>query len=299
MSDLKTLRNRIKGVKNIQKITQAMKVVAASKLRKARIAAEESRLFSDATRSSFFNSIKSIEASDDINLDFLSNTESSKTLLIVVASDRGLCGGLNNNLVKYSIAKAKSINENGGDCKLFLIGKKVSDPIKTRAPELILSQNEGFSSRKIDVEKVVEFKNQILALVNQENFGSVRLIYTGFESAISQTIIDKLFIGSKNNLLSEFDNSGEKIDSKTNFEYEPNKEEVILALFDYYMLSSLNQSFYESFASEQGARMSAMDNAVKNCKELTNKLTLIYNRTRQAKITTELVEIISAVESLK
>jgi len=298
MADLKTLRNRIKGVKNIQKITQAMKVVAASKLRKARISAEESRLFSDATRSSFFNSIKSIEPSDDISLGFLNNSESKKTLFVVVASDRGLCGGLNNNLVKYSIAKAKEINANGGECKLFLIGKKVVDAIKSKAPELILSENEGFSSRKIEVEKVTDFKNQILEIVEEQNYDSVRLIYTGFESAISQTTIDQLLIGSKYELLSEFDNDNNANASNVDFEYEPNKQEVILALFDYYMLSGLNQSFYESFASEQGARMTAMDNAVKNCKELTDKLTLVYNRTRQAKITTELVEIISAVESL-
>ena len=102
-----------------------MKVVAASKLRKARIAAEESRLFSDATRSSFFNSIKAIEPSDDINLGFLNNSESNKTLFVVVASDRGLCGGLNNNLVKYSISKAKEINANGGEYKVFLLVKKL------------------------------------------------------------------------------------------------------------------------------------------------------------------------------
>lgn len=299
MSDLKTLRNRIKGIKNIQKITQAMKVVAASKLRKARQAAEETRLFSDSTKNAFIHTLQSINSSDEIGLDFLDKETPESSLIVIVSSDRGLCGGLNTNLVKHTASVIEEIRSKGQDCKLLLIGKKAGDSLSNRYQDLVFDKIDGFSSRKISLEEVIRIKNIIMDSVKQKQFDNVRIIYSGFESAISQIVVDKLFIGSRKDLLSQIeDSSSSDSNDHIEFEYEPNKKEVILGLFEYYIISTLNQAFFESFASEQGARMTAMDNAVNNCNELVRKLTLVYNRTRQAKITTELVEIISAVESL-
>ncbi|MBT4921976.1 MAG: ATP synthase F1 subunit gamma [Rickettsiales bacterium] len=299
MADLKTLRNRIKGIKNIQKITQAMKVVAASKLRRARMEAEEARLFTETTCSSFLHSLSSLNDSDEIGLDFLNVENAQKTLLVLVSTDRGLCGGLNNNLIKHTLSAAEVISSEGLECKILAIGKKATDAIKSRAPELVYSTSEGFSSRKISLGIVSEIKARILKAVNEEGFVRVRMIFPGFESAMSQVVRDELFIASKDELISNIEEVKEgSHDDLIEFEYEPSKEEVILSLFDYYVLSSLNQAFYETYASEQGSRMSAMDNAVNNCHDMVSKLTLVYNRTRQAKITTELIEIISAVESI-
>lgn len=299
MADLKTLRNRIKGVKGIKKITQAMKVVAASKLKKARNSAEEARLFTNATRSAFLNSLSSIDGSDEVGLSFLNVRKAHKVLLVVVSTDRGLCGGLNTNIVKHTMKQVAKIRAEGQDCKVFAIGKKAAEAIKHKDPDVLLKVSEGFSSRKIDLDSVNEIKKFILHAVDELDFKSVRIVYPGFVSAISQVVIDKLFIGSKTELLDSLVEEGadEKY-SHTEFEYDPSQEEVVQGLFDYYVLSTLNQALFESYASEQGARMTAMDNAVNNCSDLVGKLTLVYNRTRQAKITTELVEIISAVESI-
>ena len=277
-----------------------MKVVAASKLRKARMAAEETRLFTNATRSSFLHSLSSLDNSDNIGLDFMHTKDAKKTLLVLVSGDRGLCGGINNNIIKYTIASANKIISDGRECKIAIIGKKATDGIASRFPNLVFSTSEGFSSRKIDLEAVNNIKAKILSSINDEGFNRVRIIYSGFESAISQVVVDKLFIASKEDLLAELaeETKDQSQNDLVEFEYEPSKEQVILSLFDYYVLSTLNQAFFESYASEQGARMTAMDNAVNNCSELVNKLTLVYNRTRQAKITTELVELISAVESI-
>lgn len=301
MSDLKTLRNRIKSIKKTQKITKAMKMVAASKLRKARQEAEQARLFTENVREDFFACLTDVNDSDELGFDFFKNQETKKVLLVLVSTDRGLCGGLNTNLIRYCLNKAKKIKDSGKDCKILCIGKKGRDIIKSKSPGLVYDFVEGFSSRKIDVESIANIRDCIFNAALEEHFQEVRLIVPVFVSAITQNISDTLFLASRDRLLEENNKKNIKVSkdiNKYDFEYEPNKTAVISELFKYYVFATLQQDFYETFASEQGARMTAMDNAINNCSDLIDKITLKYNRTRQSKITTELIEIIAATEAI-
>lgn len=289
MADLKVLKNRISSVKKTQKITKAMKMVAASKLKRARIAAESSRAYSENLKKIISAHVTNDEAGN--NRGLISGVKNPKNiLLILVTTDRGLCGGLNSNLVKYTINLINDLEQKNYQVNLHIIGKKGYDQLKNLFAKQIINHQIGYSSKKISYNDAHNLSNNLINDFFAGKFDICQIIYPIFNSAINQDPITQQIIPCDINQEIHNDN--------VEFDYEPKKE----VLLEKTVISNIEvqvfQALLECFASEQGARMSAMDNAVNNCNELVKKLNLSYNRTRQAKITTELIEIISAAESI-
>lgn len=290
MADLKTLKIRINSVKQTQKITKAMKMVAASKLRKAREAAEESRSYSEGFADLLSSHISAGDITDTRSIIYGSQNPKN-ILLVIVTSDRGLCGGLNANLIRYILKKINTLEEEGYQVKLWCVGKKGHSQLTAQCADYVIGYQDGYSSNKIIYKDAENLSNKLVELFLAEKIDICEVIYPKFKSAITQEVTrERLFpceVSGKNSNIEDIQ-----------FEYEPKKGELLENIVTKNIAVQLFQSFMETYASEQGARMSAMDNAVNNCTELVGKLNLLYNRTRQAKITTELIEIISASESI-
>ena len=294
MPSLKDLRNRIDSVKSTKKITQAMKMVAASKLKKAQSLAEKGRSYS----SGLDNIVKDlVNSSENIEHPLLGTNVEDKnsSLIIVVSSDRGLCGGLNSNIVK---AVKKKINELEGKKKsasLVCIGKKGFDLLSGFYEKMFNFEVKQINISEIDYKSTEEIGKKILNSFYKNDFQECSLFYNHFNSVISQEVkVEKLIPYSKSDeAASENQNN---ID--TYFEYEPNEEEVLSKILPKNFIVQIYKAILESRASEQGARMTAMDNATRNAGDMIDNLSLKYNRQRQAIITKELIEIISGAEAL-
>lgn len=291
MADLKTLKLRIGSIKQTQKITKAMKMVAASKLRKAREAAENARLYTETLADIISSQATENNANNNERSLIYGTKNAKKILLLVNSSDRGLCGGLNTNIVKFVKQAIAKYEQENLEVKLLLIGKKANDQLKTQFKDYIHEYQLGFSSKAITYTDATELSDKIINLFTEEQIDICKIIYPYFSSAIAQEPkeIDLIPVNVK-----ESGSTEESLD----FEYEPSKELLLDEIIPKNITTQIFQSLLETYASEQGSRMTAMDNAVNNCAELIKKLNLQYNRTRQAKITTELVEIISAAESI-
>jgi len=291
MADLKTLKLRIGSIKQTQKITKAMKMVAASKLRKAREAAENARLYTETLADIISSQATENNANNNERSLIYGTKNAKKILLLVNSSDRGLCGGLNTNIVKFVKQVIAKYEQENLEVKLLLIGKKANDQLKAQFKDYIHEYQLGFSSKAITYADATELSDKIINLFTEEQIDICKIIYPYFSSAIAQEPkeIDLIPVNIKAS-----DSSEESLD----FEYEPSKKLLLDEIIPKNITTQIFQSLLETYASEQGSRMTAMDNAVNNCAELIKKLNLQYNRTRQAKITTELVEIISAAESI-
>ena len=294
MPSLKDLRNRIDSVKSTKKITQAMKMVAASKLKKAQSLAEKGRSYSSGLDSIVKDLVNS---SENIEHPLLGTNVEDKnsSLIIVVSSDRGLCGGLNSNIVK---AVKKKINELEGKKKsasLVCIGKKGFDLLSGLYEKMFNFEVKHINIGEIDYKSAEEIGKKILNSFYKNDFQECSLFYNHFNSVISQEVkVEKLIPYSKSDeAASENQNN---ID--TYFEYEPNEEEVLAKILPKNFIVQIYKAILESRASEQGARMTAMDNATRNAGDMIDNLSLKYNRQRQAIITKELIEIISGAEAL-
>ena len=294
MPSLKDLRNRIDSVKSTKKITQAMKMVAASKLKKAQSLAEKGRSYSSGLDSIVKGLVNS---SENIEHPLLGNNVDDKnsSLIIVVSSDRGLCGGLNSNIVK---AVKKKINELEGKKKsasLVCIGKKGFDLLSGFYEKMFNFEIKHINISEIDYKSTEEIGKKILNSFYKNDFQECSLFYNHFNSVISQEVkVEKLIPYSKSDeAASENQNN---ID--TYFEYEPNEEDVLSKILPKNFIVQIYKAILESRASEQGARMTAMDNATRNAGDMIDNLSLKYNRQRQAIITKELIEIISGAEAL-
>ena len=289
MADLKVLKNRIASVKKTQKITKAMKMVAASKLKKSRIAAESSRAYSKNLQDIISAHANSNDVSKD--RDLIHGVKNPKTmLLILISTDRGLCGGLNSNLVKYAVKSIKELQEQDYQVKIRTIGKKGYDQIRHAYAKQIINNQDGYSTKPVIYDDAHNLTSELINGFFNAEFDVCKIIYPVFRSAITQEPIEQQIIPCN---IAKSDN-----EDLAEFEYEPRKEILLEKTVIRNIGVQIFQGLLECFASEQGARMSAMDNAVNNCNELVKKLNLSYNRTRQAKITTELIEIISAAESI-
>ncbi len=291
MPSLKDLKNRIGSVKSTQKITSAMKMVAAAKLRRAQERALSSRPYSK----NMDNIVKNLAQKLIFNApDLLKGKSEIKTqLLVVFSADRGLCGGFNGSItrsVKSEIIKAKSKNI---ETILILVGRKSADALRRDFKENFVdvivgnSANPKFNDSTIIAKKIID-------LFQNDKFGSCKIVFNRFISAISQEVTFKSLIPIE--LVSE----EEKIDNEKNsvYEYEPSEEEILEDLLSRNLSTQLFSAQIESTASELAARMTAMDNATRNAGDLIDRLTLQYNRTRQAFITKELIEIISGAEAI-
>ena len=291
MPSLKDLKNRIGSVKSTQKITSAMKMVAAAKLRKAQEQAIASRPYCSSMEkivSSLAN--KLIDNAPEL---LKGKKEIKKQLLVVFSADRGLCGGFNGSIsraVKLEVKKSKDL---GIETKLLFVGRKSADTLKKDFQQHIVEIVTGNSTNPI-YSDALSISSKIVDLYQRDEFGSCKIIFNKFVSAITQEVTLKSLIPIETN--NEDVSNNNKVSSV--YEYEPSEEVILEELLNKNIATQLFSAQMESTASELAARMTAMDNATRNAGDLIDRLTLQYNRTRQAFITKELIEIISGAEAL-
>jgi len=289
MPSLKDLKNRIGSVKSTQKITSAMKMVAAAKLRKAQEQALASRPYT-----SLMDSVVSKISSKAIgnSIDLLSGKEIKTHLLVVFSADRGLCGGFNGSITRTVRSEIKKLKEDGIKVKLLMVGKKSADALNREFGDLFVEKIDGNSAKPNYTDAEVLAK-KIIDLFENNEFGVCRVIFNKFVSAITQEVTFKSLIPVEVKIDEIDENNSSSI-----YEFEPSEEEILNDLLPRNLATQLYSSQIESTASELAARMTAMDNATRNAGEMIDNLTLQYNRTRQAVITKELIEIISGAEAL-
>jgi F-type H+-transporting ATPase subunit gamma len=290
MPSLKDLKNRIGSVKSTQKITSAMKMVAAAKLRKAQEQALASRPYT-----SLMDKVVSKIASKTSgnSIDLLTGKTDNKTHLIVVFSaDRGLCGGFNGSITRAVRAEVKKLEQEGIKVKLLMVGKKSADALNREFGHLFVERIDGNSAKPNYTDAEILAK-KIITLFENNEFGVCKVIFNKFVSAITQEVTYKSLIPAEIQETEDDTNNSNSI-----YEFEPSEEEILNDLLPRNLSTQLFSSQMESTASELAARMTAMDNATRNAGDMIDNLTLLYNRTRQAVITKELIEIISGAEAL-
>ena len=293
MPNLKELKNRISSVKSTRKITSAMKMVAASKLRRAQELAESSRVYADSL--SFILSSLAGNTKNSADLpEILTGRENSKiSLLIINSSDRGLCGGFNSNLFRNAKKWISDQQGQGKSVKIMTVGKKASSFYKKTDLDIVASfEDLNSNDRQLQVSE--EIKNKIMELFENNEIDEVSILFNKFVSAISQEPTYQSLIPLSNEETSE----DESESNNAVFEFEPDKNELLEYLVPRNFLTQIYRSVLESSASEHAARMTSMDNATRNAGDMIDRLTLTYNRTRQAFITKELIEIISGAEAV-
>ena len=289
MPSLKDLKNRISSVKSTQKITSAMKMVAAAKLRRAQDQALASRPYT-----SLMDKIVSKISSKatGTSIDLLTGKPENKTqLLVVFSADRGLCGGFNGSITRSVKKEINDLQKNNVNVKLLMVGKKSADSLNREYGNLFIDKIEGKSAKPNYADAEV-LATKIIDLFENGDFGVCRVIYNKFVSAIAQEVTFKSLIPA------EVQINEEDKDTASIYDFEPSEEEILTDLLPRNLATQLFSYQIESTASELAARMTAMDNATRNAGEMIDKLTLQYNRTRQAVITSELIEIISGAEAL-
>ena len=292
MASLKELRNRISSVKATQKITRAMQMVAASKLRRAQDTAEAARPYAERM-SLVLSNLSAGVAGQDCAPALLSGTGKEDTHLLVVATaERGLCGGFNASIAKLAKERALALKAEGKTVKILCIGRKGGDLLKRDFEDDMLETvtYQGFKS--VGFEQAQEVATQILELFETEAFDVCSLYYSEFVNVITQNPKELQIIPAHLDEDTTLDLGG------ASYDYEPEENEILDALLPRNISIQILRALLENAASEQGARMSAMDNATRNAGEMIDSLTITYNRSRQAQITKELIEIISGAEAL-
>ena len=292
MPSLDDLKKRIKSVKSTQKITKAMKMVAAAKLRKAQESAEKGRPYSQKMHNIILNLTKSI--SDPQNAPkLLVGTGQNKThLCVVLTADRGLCGGFNSNICKLAKTNFRKIIGEGKNLKIITVGTKGLDQIKREYEKHIVKKFSFKDRKQISFNEAEIIGKEIIDLFNKNEFDICTLFYNNFKNVITQIPQAQQIIPAEQSISDVEDRSN------LSYEFEPEEDEILEDLLPKNITTQVFKAFLENAASEQGSRMTAMDNATRNAGDLVDKLTINYNRSRQASITKELIEIISGAESL-
>ncbi len=293
MASLKELRNRIGSVKQTQKITSAMKLVAASKLKKAQEQAEAARPFAERMSNMLANLAAGVADVENAPKLLAGTGEDKVHLLIVATADRGLCGGFNSSIVRGARRKIAELRDAGKEVKIFCIGRKGRDQLRRDFGDLIVETVEGVGRSRLSYDEAAAIALQIEQMFDAGEFDVCTIIFNQFKSAITQILTMKQLIPVETPEAE--DDGGE---AKAVYEFEPEEDVILEELLPRNLAVQIYGALTENAASEQGARMSAMDNATRNAGEMIDKLTLVYNRTRQAKITSELIEIISGAEAL-
>ncbi len=287
MPSLKDLRNRIASVKATQKITKAMQMVAAAKLRRAQTAAEAARPYAERMETVLANLASGISGGGPA---LLSGTGKSEThLLIVATAERGLCGGFNSSIVRLARERILALQAEGKTVKILCVGKKGYEQLKRQFEKLIVEVVDLRSVRQIGFENADPIGKKIIGWFEEGQFDVATLFYSKFRSVIAQ-------IPTAQQLIPADIQGGAPLSGA--YECEPGEDEILAALLPRNISVQIFRGLLENAASEQGARMSAMDNATRNAGEMIKKQTTIYNRSRQAMITKELIEIISGAEAL-
>ena len=288
MASLKDMRVRIAATKATQKITKAMQMVAASKLRRAQVAAEAARPYAERM-GTVLGSIAAAVAGSDSAPKLLAGTGKDQVhLLVVCTAERGLCGPFNSSIVRLAREKANALGGQGKDVKFLCVGRKGYDQLRRQFAKQIIETIELRGVKQMGFEQADMIAKKIIALFDEGQFDVCTLFFSRFKSVIAQIptaqqIIPPVF---------------EKAETSAAYDYEPEEEEILGDLLPRNLSVQVFRALLENAASEQGARMSAMDNATRNAGEMIRKQTLTYNRTRQAMITKELIEIISGAEAL-
>ena len=290
MANLKDLKTRINSVKSTQKITSAMKMVAAAKLRRAQEVAEAGRPYSSRMQQVISGLAANANKSNAPEL--LVGREDVKThLLIVVSADKGLCGGFNGSIARQTRQEINRLENEGKSVLVYMIGKKAADNLGREILNKTFERIENLQGSNVDHNKVKGVTEKILLGFADNQFDQVSIIYNQFVNAITQNVVVAPLIPA--NVVGEQDN-----ESLVVYDYEPEQNELLELLLPRNINTQIFSALLESSAAELAARMTAMDNATRNAGDMIDSLTLVYNRTRQANITKELIEIISGAEAL-
>jgi F-type H+-transporting ATPase subunit gamma len=292
MPSLKDLKNRIASVKSTRKITKAMQMVAAAKLRRAQEAAEAARPYAERFNAVMAGLASSVGGSDTAPR-LLSGTGSDKVhLLVVMTSERGLCGGFNTNIVKLAKTRARKLLSEGKEVKILTVGKKGRDQLRRDFGKHLVGHVDLSEVKRLGYADAQRIARDVLARFDEGEFDVATIFFAKFVNVVSQIPTAQQVIPAK------FDDAGEGEGASTLFDYEPSEEAILADLLPRGVATAIFAALLENGASEQGARMSAMDNATRNAGEMIENLTIQYNRSRQAVITNELIEIISGAEAL-
>tara|TARA_B000000557_G_C20767709_1_gene440245 strand:- start:36 stop:917 length:882 start_codon:yes stop_codon:yes gene_type:complete len=293
MPSLDDLKKRIKSVKSTQKITKAMKMVAAAKLRKAQENAEKGRPYSQKMQNIILNLTKSINDPQNAPKLLVGTGKDKIYLCVVLTADRGLCGGFNSNICKLAKTNFKKILNEGKELKIITVGTKGLDQIRREYGKYVIKKFSFKNKKQITFTEAETIGNEIINLFKQDQFDKCILFFNNFKNVITQIPQAQQIIPAENN-----SSKKEEEENSIFYEFEPDEDEILEDLLPKNISTQVFKAFLENAASEQGSRMTAMDNATRNAGELVDKLTINYNRSRQASITKELIEIISGAESL-
>ena len=279
MANLKEIRNRISSVSSTMQITNAMKMVSAAKLKKAQDAIVAMRPYSNKLT----GILQDLSSSIDSDNVFIQNTEANKTLIICITSNRGLCGGFNSNIIKKCVSLASNKNQ---EVSFLCLGKKGSD-ILSKKHNVILTKNEIFED--MSFENVKEIADLLIQKFVDKEFEKIQIVYNRFKNAATQIITNEQFLPIL---------PADQQENNQNYIFEPSKLEIVNELIPKSLRTQLFKALRDSYASEHGARMTAMHKATDNATELRDQLKLTYNKARQAAITNEILEIVGGAEAL-
>jgi len=292
MPSLDDLKKRISSVKSTQKITKAMKMVAAAKLRRAQENAEKGRPFSEKMNNIILNLNNSISDKESASKFLVGTGKDDVHLCVVVTADRGLCGGFNTNICRKAKSYFEKILKDGKTLKIFTVGSKGNDQLKRIYGNYIVEKINFKGLKKITFKEAEDVGKKIIKLFNENEFDICTIFYNKFKNVITQIPQAQQIIPIESSKKKE-----EKVQENF-YEFEPEEKEILEDLLPRNISTQIFKAILENAASEQGSRMTAMDNATRNAGDLVDKLTITYNRSRQAAITKELIEIISGAESL-
>ena len=291
MPNLKDLKNRIESVKNTRKITKAMQMVAAAKLRRAQDAAEASRPYSERFNSVLASLASSVGSSDSAPLLLRGTGKQDVHMLIVMTAERGLCGGFNSNIAKLARSHAAKLKEDGKQLKIITVGKKGRDALKRDLGEYFIDHVDLSEFKSIKYVNAQGIAKALLTRFDESEYDVATIFYSKFVNVVTQIPTAQQIIPAI------FDGQSSASDNAI-YDYEPDEETILADLLPRGVATQIFAALLENGASEQGARMSAMDNATRNAGDMIDKLTIEFNRSRQAVITNELIEIISGAEAL-
>ena len=296
MASLKDLRVRINSVRSTQKITRAMQMVAASKLRRAQEQAEAGRPYADHMRRMITSLMAAMTNPDDAPVLMVGRSEDRVHLLVVATSERGLCGSFNTNIVRRARQRISVLTQSGKEVKILCIGKKGRDMLRRDHGQHIIDTIDLSNVRRLGFADAAPIAQRIIEMFEAGEFDECSLFFSHFKSVLTQEVTEHQLIPVVVPEASEQDLHLEGTNAM--YEYEPEEDEILVELLPRNISVQVYRALLENAASEQGSRMTAMDNATRNAGDMIDKLTLVYNRTRQAIITKELIEIISGAEAV-
>jgi len=290
MPSLKDLKVRIASVKSTQKITSAMKMVAAAKLRRAQEQAEAARPYAERMERMLGSLAGSMAGRDGAPVLLAGNGRDQVHLVVVMTSDRGLCGGFNSSIVRAARRKIRELREQGKEVKIFCVGRKGREQLRRDLGPLIVGHVDDIGKPRLTFSAAASIGERLAHMFEAGEFDVCHIVYNKFKSAMTQIVTSQQLIPFA---APAGEGAGDIV-----YEYEPDETEILEALLPRNLGVQIYRALLENKASEEGARMTAMDNATRNAGDMINKLTIFYNRSRQAYITKELIEIISGAEAV-